>query len=112
MFRKSNYKLGFLPSESSVDMSKYEKFHPMSYYFNGGIDLTGDALDKSAEIEFDSDDELAEMDVAGAMSVPYGDPRMSKFRLVENYGTHEAQKLASKSAKPVAQSTTETTGES
>ena len=109
MFRKSNYKLGFLPPESTVDLSKNETFHPMSYYLHGGIDLAGDALDKSAEIEFDSDEDIAEMDVAGAMSVPYGDPRMSKFRLVENYGAHEAQKLSAKSAKPVAQSTTETT---
>lgn len=70
-------------------------FHPLSYYLNGGIDLTGEELDKSAEVEYDSDDDLSELRAEGAMAVPYGDPRESKFTLIERYqATGEAMSNA------------------
>lgn len=93
-----------LPSACSVKIDKTSKFHPLSYYLNGGVDLTGESLDNSAEVEYDNEEELNELLEEGAMSVPYGDPKMSKFRLVEMYSNHEA--MSSKSAKL----TTEATG--
>lgn len=89
-----------LPVESCCDINTTEIYHPLSYYLNGGIDLVGDALDKSAEVEYDNEEEVKELVTAGAMSVPYGDPRESKFTLVERYGVEAAKKAATKSASP------------
>ena len=97
-----------LPKESGVDLTKTEKFHGLSYYLNGGIDLSGEALDRSADVEFDNEEQLKELEAEGAMSVPYGDPKMSKFRLVEQFGK-EAKKMASKSANPMSPEPTTTT---
>lgn len=83
-YHKSKYfNVGSLPKESIVEPKGV--FHPLSYYLNGGIDLTGEELDKSAEVEYDSDEDLSELRAEGAMAVPYGDPRESKFSLIERY---------------------------
>ena len=100
MIHKSSLNMVSGTTESSVDFSKPQKiFHPLSYYLLGGVDVDGDALDKSAETEFDNEEELQDLEDAGMCSVPYGDPRVSKFDLVEQYGKHEAKKASLKSPK-------------
>lgn len=79
-----------------------EKFHPLSYYLNGGIDLEGDALSKDGDAEFDTEEQAAEILAEGASSVALGDPRMSKFRLVESIGAQAAAKSTAKNPKPAA----------
>lgn len=74
--------------------STSEKFHPLSYYLNGGIDLTGEALDKTGEVEYDTEEQAEEIIAEGASSVSLGDPRMSKFRLVEQLGAKAAAAAA------------------
>lgn len=85
-YHKSKFKrVGAMPVECCAQPKG--KFHPLSYYLNGGIDLTGKELDKSAEVEYDTDEDLKELYAEGAMAVPYGDPRESKMSLIERYAS-------------------------
>lgn len=62
------------------------KFHPFSYYVDGGLDLTNTETDLSAKIEFDTDEELE----FGATA--YGcDPRISMFDVAEQFGIQAAE---------------------
>lgn len=85
-YHKSKIKrVGAMPEECKA---KYNGvYHPLSYYLNGGIDLSGQELDKSAQVEYDTEEDLKELESEGAMAVPYGDPRESKMSLIERYAS-------------------------
>lgn len=94
---KSNlHYIGHSANIGAVDNT--EKFHPLSYYLDGGIDLEGEALSKDGDAEFDSEEQAAEIIAEGASSVALGDPRMSKFRLVESLGAKAAAAAKSSAA--------------
>lgn len=92
-----------LPTVCGVDFEKAtEKHHELSYYLNGGIDLEGDALSKDGDAEFDTEDEAKEILAEGASSIALGDPRQSKFRLVEDLGTKAAKNASAANPKTTA----------
>lgn len=92
-----------MPTECCVDMSKsFEKHHELSYYLNGGIDLQGDALSKDGDAEYDTEEEANDIIAEGASSIALGDPRQSKFRIVEDFGRQSAKKATAGNPKPVA----------
>lgn len=92
-----------LPTSCGVDFEKTtEKHHELSYYLNGGIDLEGDALSKDGDAEYDSEEEANEIIAEGASAVALGDPRQSKFRLVEDLGTKAAQTATAGNPKTTA----------
>lgn len=102
--KSKHFNVGPMPKECIAEPTG--TFKPLSYYLNGGIDLTGEELDKSAEVEYDTDEDLKELHAEGAMAVPYGDPRESKFSLIERY---QASGKAMVDASPVDAVKTEVT---
>lgn len=89
-----------LPKQCCVDLSKNETHHELSYYLNGGIDLRGDALSKDGDAEFDTEEEADAILAEGASAVALGDPRQSKFRIVEDLGKALAKKSTAGNPKP------------
>lgn len=88
-----------MPSKCCVDFSMREKHHELSYYLNGGIDLEGDALSKDGDAEFDTEEEANDILSEGASSIALGDPRISKFRIVEDFGKAAAERATAKNPK-------------
>ena len=88
-----------MPSKTKNELPP-EQFHPLSYYLKGGIDLSGRELDNTASVEYDTEEQLSELESEGFSAVPFGDPRESKFTLVAKYGSYEAGRIASESGSP------------
>ena len=81
-----------IPRHSCISTSDCtESFRPMSYYLNGGVDLDGELADNSAQVEYDNEEQLKELEQAGACAVPLGDPRESLFTITERAGVKAAQ---------------------
>lgn len=92
-----------LPTACGVDFATAkEKHHELSYYLNGGIDFEGDALSKDGDAEFDTEEEANEILSEGASSIALGDPRQSKFRLVEDLGKKAAENATAGTPKSTA----------
>lgn len=86
-----------LPKESSVDIADCtERFRSLSFYFKGGVDLTGDALLTNGDAEYDTEEDASDILSEGASSVAFGDPKMSKFRIVEQLGAKAGQDALAK----------------
>lgn len=84
-------------TDSSVDITNCtEQFHPLSYYLNGGVDLTGDTLSTTGDAEYDTEEDVSDILSEGASSVAFGDPKMSKFRIVEQLGAKAGQDVLAK----------------
>ena len=102
-----NIPLSF-PSACGVEFKDaMEKHHELSYYLDGGIDLTGKAVALDGDAEFDSEAEADDIIAEGASSVALGDPKTSRFDLVEIYGSSNADSLTADNPKPNATPTGE-----
>ena len=65
----------------SIELKDVPRWHPMSYYIKGGVDVDGDSLNFDADTTFDSDEDLASVSVDGS-----SDARTSVFDIVEQSG--------------------------
>lgn len=96
--RTLNYSAPRLKSFHKPDES--EKFHPISYYLNGGLDLTNQELRNDAKVLYDSEDEVTPDEQGEISSAAMCDPRVSFFDMVEQFGKEAAEQAVVNSPKP------------
>lgn len=63
------------------------EYHPLSYYVLGGVDVTGDGLDLSAPVSFETKDDIDK----GVEPDSRCNPRVSFFDIVEGVGVAAAE---------------------
>ena len=83
-------------TRSDIDFANRPKYHPMSYYVYGGVDIDGDALSMNASTSFDDDEQLDGVDcgIDGT-----SDPRVSAFDIVEKAGVDAYEKWRAETAR-------------
>ena len=75
----------------SPDIDSTRKYKPLSYFILGGVDLSGDQLKDNAEISFESEKSLSEMENQGVVkSIGVCDPRVDMFDIVEATTSEQA----------------------
>lgn len=97
-----------VPFFDGVDLKDRSVYRPFSYYVLGGIDVDGDNLLMSADIDFDP-----ESDIESGCSVDGAcDPRVSGFDIAEQVGIDAYNKVLEKAAKSKASTSESSTSES
>lgn len=93
-----------------VEIDKTSVYHPLTYYIDGGVDLTGEALKKDAHVEYDDEKSTTPkvtkskdgtMDYGAIDSCALCDPRISHFDIVEQLGAENAQKAFAEMETPL-----------
>ncbi|WGL31245.1 hypothetical protein [Dipodfec virus UOA04_Rod_841] len=70
----------------TVNEDNTKVYHPLSYYVLGGIDVTGEGLDMSFPVSYDSPEDLE-----SAQPDARCDPRVSFFDIAEEVGVRAAK---------------------
>lgn len=94
-----------------VDPETTERFRPLSYFLNGGVDLSNTELKNNAQVQYDTEDEVHPNEQGEIQSAAMCDPRVSYFDIVEELGAAKAEEAVLNNPKPVAGSEGDASGE-
>lgn len=77
-----------VPAIPTIPYECDHRYHPLSYYLNGGADPTGEQTDMSRVTTSDSAEDIAN----GCGVDARCDPRTNMFDIIEDVGVKNAQK--------------------
>lgn len=79
-----------------IERFETSAYHPFSYYVLGGSDPTGDHLNMTADVSFDSDDAVNDVDAAPLFSA---EPKANAMDVAEVLGTADVEDIREKNPK-------------